>query len=321
MCNWTLALSLPLGGGREGVRNGSEYFAGLSLRQGQAHNSLPPIAQPQRPEHRGGRRQLPRPLPKGDPPPQDLPPPDQPLPFLTVHEDSHPLPGSRALGHLRRRAQTPSLLARTSRAPHARLLGEPVMSPRSGIPPSAVRLCVVVTVGPAAQSAQGYSPQAASELAREPIEKRRPIGTRSLSQNDRRDSHLNCAPRQPHAQQAGTVGVVTREPRSPPRASADWGTPRRGPKTAGQEHCPAPRVLHRPTEPQHSEGEGSGPPHGQPSDDDIPFAERWPQATAAPAQGRRSAGQTPPLTSNDAPARLAIQRRRAKPAADTLAGD
>ena len=36
------------------------------------------------------------------------------------------------------------------------------------IPPAAVRLCVVVKVDPAAQSAQGASPQAATEFAREP---------------------------------------------------------------------------------------------------------------------------------------------------------
>ena len=40
-------------------------------------------------------------------------------------------------------------------------------SPQAGIPPSAVRSCVVVTVDRAAQSAQRYSPQAASEFARE----------------------------------------------------------------------------------------------------------------------------------------------------------
>jgi len=121
------------------------------------------------------------------------------------------------------------------------------------------------------------------------------------------DCRMRCGGRK--AVNQGVWGQSPRERRRKP--------PRRGPKTAGQEHCPAPRVLHCPTEPQHSEGEGSGPPHGQPSDDDIPFAERWPQATAAPAQGRRSAGQTPPLTSNDALARQAIQRRRAKPAAAT----
>ena len=52
----------------------------------------------------------------------------------------------------------------------------------------------------AVRSAQGYSPQAAKDFAREPEGEVRPIGTRSLSQDGLGNFHLNCAPRHSRSQ-------------------------------------------------------------------------------------------------------------------------
>jgi len=81
----------------------------------------------------------------------------------------------------------------------------------------------------------------------------------------------------------------------PPGHSPTRPAERRPRATPGTSRPQLPdRAAACPTEPQHSEGEGFGQPHGEPSDEDIPFAERWPQATAAAGQARRSPGQTPP---------------------------
>ena len=69
--------------------------------------------------------------------------------------------------------------------------------------------------------------------------------------------------------------------RRPQQTDLQRKDPQRGPSPEAQPQDPAGRVLSCLTEPQAPEGEGSEPPHGQASDRDIPFAERWPLATAA----------------------------------------
>jgi len=62
-----------------------------------------------------------------------------------------------------------------------------------------------------------------------------------------------------------------------------WEDPQRGPSPEAQPQDPAGRDRSSRAEPQVPEGEGLEPPHQHAPDRDIPFAERWPLATAARA--------------------------------------
>jgi len=72
-----------------------------------------------------------------------------------------------------------------------------------------------------------------------------------------------------------------------------WEDPQRGPSPEAQPKDPADRDRSSRTEPQVPEGEGSEPPHQQAPDRDIPFAERWPLATAAGRERTKAASHAP----------------------------